>query len=497
MNKQWRAGLLARFGHDPYPFSVIVEGKDKNEAIKYINKHYPNASIVEIEEDVDDLNMDDLYRDLKGVSPVEERNEDDEEYDSDIPTEIIDYAKEIHRKNPKFSYKEIVMTILDDPQHSKWFKKSYHGNEFDFRQELEEIIREKGVEENKTPKIQKSPQSKASLFLCNECAKTFRANENKCPTCGKEAESVIKEEKKLKDEKEEELPVEKPEKDETVSAEVKVEGQEKLAPEVKADDGGEVKDKDTKNESKVKESLEEDNPDAWEDLVDRTASDLYKKDFKDCSPKEKQAVIAKAKQKSNVEESNKKKVDEQSVGVSEVPSQAKSKDPSKRTIVAKGLADKYEAERIASSKKGSVVSDDEDPKKFMVVVKEAKINEATNDYSVEADLDVTFSRHVPDWDIEHPRKVDVYFNIEEEHRSWGIKDVSIYVTKPVNVPFVLVKWGEEEDERFEKEVTVPTDKITYEWDDSAGIFSIPSFQVIINEKGEVEAAVAYCGYWKP
>jgi hypothetical protein len=449
MNKQWRAGLLARFGHDPYPFSVVVEGKDKNEAIKYINKHYPNAGIVEIEEDVDDLNMDDLYNDLKSISPVEERNEDDEDYDSDIPTEIVDYAKELLRKNPKFSYKEIVMTILDDPQHLKWFRKSYHGNEFDFRQELEEIIREKGVEENKASKIQKVPQPKASLFLCNECAKTFRANENKCPTCGKEAESVIKEEK-LKDEKEEELPVEKPEKDETVSAEVKVEGQEKLAPEVKADEGGEVKDKDTKNESKVKESLEEDN------------------------------------------------VDEQSVGVSEVPSQAKSKDPAKRTIVAKGLADKYEAERIASSKKGSVVSDDEDPKKFMVVVKEAKINEATNDYSVEADLDVTFSRHVPDWDIEHPRKVDVHFNIEEEHRSWGIKDVSIYVTKPVNVPFVLVKWGgEEEDERFEKEVTVPTDKITYEWDDSAGIFSIPSFQVTINEKGEVEAAVAYCGYWKP
>jgi len=377
MNKQWRAGLLARFGHDPYPFSVVVEGKDKNEAIKYINKHYPNANIVEIEEDVDDLNMDDLYNDLKGVSPVEERNEDDEDYDSDIPTEIVDYAKELLRKNPKFSYKEIVMTILDDPQHLKWFRKSYHGNEFDFRQELEEIIREKGVEENKASKIQKVPQPKASLFLCNECAKTFRANENKCPTCGKEAESVIKEEK-LKDEKEEELPVEKPEKDETVSAEVKVEGQEKLAPEVKADEGGEVRDKDTKNESI---------------------------------------------------ETDKKKVDEQSVGVSEVPSQAKSKDPAKRTIVAKGLADKYEAERIASSKKGSVVSDDEDPKKFMVVVKEAKINEAENGYSVEADLDVTFSRHVPDWDIEHPRKVDVYFNIEEEHRSWGIKDISIYVTK--------------------------------------------------------------------
>jgi len=84
-----------------------------------------------------------------------------------------------------------------------------------------------------------------------------------------------------------------------------------------------------------------------------------------------------------------------------------------------------------------------------------------------------------------------------QHRSWGIKDISIYVTKPVNVSFVLVKWGENEDERFEKEVTVPTDKITYEWDDSAGIFSIPSFQVTINEKGEVEAAVAYCGYWKP
>jgi len=38
--------------------------------------------------------------------------------------------------------------------------------------------------------------------------------------------------------------------------------------------------------------------------------------------------------------------------------------------VARGLEDKADAEEIAREKKGQVVADEKDPKKFMVIVKE-------------------------------------------------------------------------------------------------------------------------------
>jgi len=38
------------------------------------------------------------------------------------------------------SYKNIVSEILDDPQHSAWFRNDYFGNEFDLRQELEQEV---------------------------------------------------------------------------------------------------------------------------------------------------------------------------------------------------------------------------------------------------------------------------------------------------------------------------------------------------------------------
>jgi hypothetical protein len=44
-------------------------------------------------------------------------------------------------------------------------------------------------------------------------------------------------------------------------------------------------------------------------------------------------------------------------------------------VIARSLSDKADADRVALSKKGRVIADDKDPKKFMVVVQEARINE--------------------------------------------------------------------------------------------------------------------------
>ena len=45
-------------------------------------------------------------------------------------------------------------------------------------------------------------------------------------------------------------------------------------------------------------------------------------------------------------------------------------------ILARGIVNKDDADRVAQSKQGSVVSDEKDPKKFMVIVKESRTNES-------------------------------------------------------------------------------------------------------------------------
>jgi hypothetical protein len=64
----------------------------------------------------------------------------------EIPQEVIDHAKEAledmsnARIGTDAMFKELVDIVLDVPQFRKWFENSYNGNEFDLRQELEDIL---------------------------------------------------------------------------------------------------------------------------------------------------------------------------------------------------------------------------------------------------------------------------------------------------------------------------------------------------------------------
>lgn len=100
---------------------------------------------------------DDIDRNESGWErhPSEDNWGDEDEFDDgfadtrpgEIPQEIIDHAKEaledmslIKKLGSMTVYRELVEIILDVPQFRKWFENSYNGNEFDLRQELEEIL---------------------------------------------------------------------------------------------------------------------------------------------------------------------------------------------------------------------------------------------------------------------------------------------------------------------------------------------------------------------
>lgn len=69
-------------------------------------------------------------------------NEAFEDLDSNplgMPEELWDEIKGIMAEENPISYKELVEYIMDTPQGRNWFRK-YKGNEFDLRQELEDIL---------------------------------------------------------------------------------------------------------------------------------------------------------------------------------------------------------------------------------------------------------------------------------------------------------------------------------------------------------------------
>lgn len=445
MINEWEVKLVARYGDDKFPFYAIYEAETKAEAYKKACKEYRNAVIEDVTlYNATPLNVQDLYESLNGLTPaeiVDERNEDNEE---DIPDWVVDKAKE-YRVGGRRSYKDIVTAILDDPKIKRWFDAKYFGNEYDLRIELEDII-ETQIEKNDTGEddIEESKE-KETLYICNECGKTFRSNENTCPTCKKVSEKVVQEaavkDVKFKKEKEkkEDLDTEKKPKDTTASAEVKIEGQNDLSSDVKADEGGELKDKDTQN--KKNESI---NP---------------------------------------------------------------NDDTNKRVIVAKGIVDEGEAKRIAQEKRGEVVSDEEDKSKFMVVVKESagvpfvgnkeEIKEAIDDdnYTVEADLSLHLEHAEDNYDINAPRKVSITYRMEFEHRSWGIKNIDVSVVKPIVISYELVKWGEDKDETTPVELTISPDQLEYEWEHQSGSgIVIDMLSVNVTMDGKTDGGVVSVSY---
>ena len=113
--------------------------------------------------------------------------------------------------------------------------------------------------------------------------------------------------------------------------------------------------------------------------------------------------------------------------------------------LAKGVVDKMEADRIAAQRKGRVIQDEEDPKKFMVITKEAikegKFDdEYTDIYTAPTDADLVIMGVPDEADYElTSTRVDITYRIDIEYRSWGVKDIDIKIEKPVVLTYTIGK----------------------------------------------------------
>ncbi len=132
-------------------------------------------------------------------------------------------------------------------------------------------------------------------------------------------------------------------------------------------------------------------------------------------------------------------------------------------VVASGIEDRQDAEQIARTKHGQVIQDDNDEKKFSVVVSERKLNENYEDeFSGEVELSLYIRGLDDDVDYSGPKKVDVRFRMEVDYRSWGIKDIDVSLTGPIE--FSVEIWHDE-DELNAKElnISIPAENVKIGW----------------------------------
>lgn len=146
-----------------------------------------------------------------------------------------------------------------------------------------------------------------------------------------------------------------------------------------------------------------------------------------------------------------------------------------RKIIAKGIEDKADAEKIAAAKKGKVVTDEDDPKKFMVITEAYDLQEG---YLAQCKVSVLNAPETEDF--ESVKNVDVRYDLELEYRSWGIKDFSVRFLEPISI---FTTTGD---------IQVDVENIEIEWLEGSGIYP---YQVTYDYK--TKRAVVSFYYWKP
>lgn len=442
---------------------------------------------------------------------------------------------------------EILLTKIAKP----FLRKAKRSIKRGIRKGNEKGIYGKSAQENVNRPV------KEALFICEGCAKTFRAKDNKCPMCENKAELVVK-------------------------------GQEEVAPELDTDKGGPVKDtgeqqgkvpehdlnKDVE-ESKTNESettrkivargivdkteadriattqqgsvvSDEEDPEKYMVIVQEAKETDYKtpEDF----TKQKRKLIEeladiqkKIKEIEKELRPLKRKKSELAPQVLEVLREAEAagvrvgdvlefiqegyeKDPTYKKILAKAKEEKTkhfvkQLEELADGLKEwtdavlkvkteskadngilskakalfKKIANAMDKIKKKAVKESKSVNESEEDFSHDVDLSLFAKGNV---DVEYDKKVSISYKIETDYRSWGIKDVVVSVTKPITIPFTLVEWGDDEDTKTEKEITINPEDIKVYWSEGSGI-APQELTVRLNEKGEFIEAELEVTYWKP
>ncbi len=130
--------------------------------------------------------------------------------------------------------------------------------------------------------------------------------------------------------------------------------------------------------------------------------------------------------------------------------------------------------------------------------KNLKEQEEDNVFTGEAELNLHIPGAYKEYDYEDPKKVSVSFRIEEDYRSWGLKDINVSVVKPISFEWELIHLDGNGDEvkRETKEVTIDPSIIKYHWSEGAGI-GVSEVEVEVDLNGKVKSCEVTFFYWNP
>jgi hypothetical protein len=143
-------------------------------------------------------------------------------------------------------------------------------------------------------------------------------------------------------------------------------------------------------------------------------------------------------------------------------------------------------------------TEEEGEKKLPFESKKLHEQEEDNVFIGEAELNLSVQGVPKGVDHEQPKKIPVTFRIEEEYRSWGLKDINVSVVKPISFEWELIHIDENGDEikRETKEVTIDPSVIKYSWEEGAGL-TASEILVDVDINGKVEACEVSFFYWNP
>ena len=180
-------------------------------------------------------------------------------------------------------------------------------------------------------------------------------------------------------------------------------------------------------------------------------------------------------------------IEEKNSGASGVSEQLEQK----LKVIASGIEDKMDAETIARTKKGRVIPDENDEKKFAVVVDESKIEEAIDSDMFQAKVPLNLdiidagSKGI-EYDV-LTEEIEVEYKINTSTATWGIDDYSIlFLGDPVEVNY--------KDEDGEHSLNVDLSDASVIWEEGTQI--VPTLVEIRVEGGKVVEKTVFMSFIK-
>jgi hypothetical protein len=296
-----------------------------------------------------------------------------------------------------------------------------------------------------------------SLYICNECCKTFRNTKKVCILCRKSdcVEKIVSEE------------------------------------------GGRHKDPDNTYDESDNPSNGWRGPDLYTYVISYRNTDTT--EIKTFKVKASDKKYAKSKALSMLKNDYGDDINLiEILGIKDIEESKLNEEEDKLTVIARGIVDKDQAAKVATDKKGQVVPDDKDGTKFMVVVKEGKIKEGLLDefYDADVDVEVTVEEVQEGEEVSSTSfKATLKYEIQFEYRSWGIKGFDIIPQSLSEFDVEIIKINDDGYE--EPSITIPIKvdfsalQYSINWVEGSGI-RVDSISIVVSRDGKVEDVTLDC-----